>query len=194
MGIKIQDNGGKNNIPRMEVGVYMARVVRLVDLGVQRREYKGEVKLPQQKLQFTFEFPTELIKVGDEEKPRWMSKAYGVSFTELSSLTPLLKALKVTEEEFKANPECVLNRPCQLTVDGYKDKNGDDKVAIGQATQVMKGMEVAPLFNDTSSFSIDDPDMEMWDTFPNWMKDIIRSAENFVDSPLRELDVVKEND
>lgn len=176
-----------------EEGSCTGRLCGIIDLGVQRREWQGAVKDSQQKLLFSFELPTEMIKNKDgDDEPRRMSKGYNVSFTKKSSLPPLIKALDPTGT-LKGNDaiENLLGAPCMLSIEHYT-KDGEPAAKIASVTQIMKGLEVPELFAEPTSFSLEDPDMEQWDGFADWIKEKIREAEDFSQSPLAELDVKKD--
>lgn len=70
--------GGSDRVAQevLEPGVYPARLVQLIDLGVQpQRPFQGKDKPPAQEIMITYEFTDEFLKDEDgneiEDKPRW---------------------------------------------------------------------------------------------------------------------------
>jgi hypothetical protein len=59
-----------------------------------------------------------------------------------------------------------------------------ERNGVGTITKPMKGLQVAELYDKPYSFSLEDPDMVQWESFPDWLKDKIRGAENFKDTVL----------
>src|SRR6187402_3731535 len=73
--------GGKKFAPQanIEAGVYPARLVQLIDLGLQaQRPYQGKDKAPVQEIMLTYELVDEFMKDEEgkdiEDKPRWVSE------------------------------------------------------------------------------------------------------------------------
>ena len=80
LNAKTASSGGGMNIEPLEPGTYPARLVQVVDLGVQaQRPYQGKEKDPVQEILLTYEFVDEFLKDedGNEEtdKPRWLSES-----------------------------------------------------------------------------------------------------------------------
>ena len=75
--------GGSKFTPAapVEVGTYPARLVQLIDLGVQpRKPYQGQEKDPIQMIWVTYELTNEFMKDESgndiEDKPRWISESF----------------------------------------------------------------------------------------------------------------------
>lgn len=170
---KKADNG------RVEDGTYVARIVQIIDLGLQQQtDYKtGEVKtwddgnpkiMPE--VFITFEFPTERIDIDGESKPRWLSKRYTVSLHEKSALTGLIKAADPSGLKGKTYDMTRLaDKPVMVSVGSTV--NGNAKVTGVSA--VPKGLNVDPLENDVVIFDSSDMDMDIYNSLPAFIQEIV---------------------
>lgn len=174
-------------IERLPDGAYPARVVQIIDIGVQEDTFNAS-NGPAPKVFIQFEFPTETIDIDGEAMPRWLGREYKVFTGEKAALTQLVKALDPSGEksEYGANVEGLLGLPCMVTVGSTKS----DKAKISSVTGLPKGFSVPELANDSFIFDMDNPDPEIWEKLPDWMKNKIREANNYSKSALSEIDVV----
>ena len=64
----------------IEPGSYPARLVQVIDLGLQPQEYLGEEKAPKIEITTTYELSDEFMKDEEgndiEDKPRWVSETF----------------------------------------------------------------------------------------------------------------------
>lgn len=171
------NGSGKNG--RVEDGTFPVRVVQVVDLGIQKGEFKGEEYI-RPEVMITFEFPTETITIDGEEKPRWLSKQFTVSMHEKSALYALVNAFdpdgKATRKG--SNPKGLLGLPGMVTVGSTA--SGNAKVA--GVSRLMKGLAVAELQNGPVYFELDSASSEnnqAFEALPSWLQDKIKSAMNF---------------
>ena len=100
------------------VGTYPARLVQVIDLGVQpRRPYKGEPKEPIHMVRTTYELTTEFMKnedgTDDVTRPRWISEDF--AFYPLSG-----------SEEHTSELQSRLHLVCRLLLE-KKKKNENKK-------------------------------------------------------------------
>jgi hypothetical protein len=167
-----------NNFGRLPDGPVHARIVSVVDFGLQPQTdwQTGEAKPSKKTVMITFETPSERIEYEDKEgnkvnRPRWISKEYILSLQEKAALTALVKAVK---PDIAALDE-LLNQPCLVTVGSTKTGNAK----VSAVAPPMKGFEVGELENDSFHFDFDDPDMELFNSLPEWMQNKIKDAENY---------------
>jgi len=174
-----EGTGSKKKFARLEDGSYMARIVNIIDLGVQEDMWEGEKKIAH-KIFVQFEFPTETITINDEEKPRWLGKDFGVSLHEKSTLTKLIAAADPDGSKTRKgrNLKGLLDLPLMVTVGSTS--TGNAKIA-GMA-RLMKGMTVPPLANPVVFFDLDGDDVEAFEKLPDWMKDKIKAGIDFNDT------------
>jgi hypothetical protein len=174
---------------RVDDGTYPARVVQVVLLGKHKatdwqtgkqRFYDDGNPVIQNLVMFTFEFPTETIEIDGEDKPRWYSKEYNASTNEMSSLMAVLKAL---DEDKSLDLSNTVGKPCLVTI----GSTSNDKPKVTGVTKVPKGMEVGELVNESRVFDPYDPDMEVWEKLPNFIRVKIKEAEDFDNMKLKKL-------
>lgn len=171
---------------RMEDGTYPARIVRILDFGLQfATDFKtGEVKkyddgndVIQHKVWIDFEFPTETIEIDSIAKPRWLGKEYVISSHEKAAIQGLLKAAdpdgKVTMKG--RNVSGLLGLPVMVGV----GSTSSGKAKIVNVTRLIKGMNVDPLANPTLFFDLDSPDIKTFEGLPDWMKKRIQEGVDF---------------
>lgn len=188
MSLKVNESKQKQDLGRIDDGTYAARVVQIIDLGMQvQTDYKtGEPKtyddgntVIKPEVYINFEFPTERITIGDEDKPRWTGKQYVLSAHEKAALTSLMAAVAGGSN----NVADALGKPCSVTVGSTSGGNAK----IVNVAPLMKGMAVPELENPATVFDFDEPDMEAWEKIPNWMKEKIKEATNYNGSKLSKL-------
>lgn len=173
----------------LEPGNYLARVVQVVDLGLQYQSpFKGQEKPPAYQISVTYELVTEFLKDEDGndimDKPRWVSEIFPIygldvdrakSNQRLRAIDPNLE----TGGDFTK----LLGRPCTITV--VNNQKGDVVYTnVGNVTPPMKGAEIPELVNSPVFFDLEDPDMDVFEKLPNWIQDKIKSNLEFDGSVL----------
>jgi hypothetical protein len=191
MGLSKGFEGKKKSSGRIEDGTYVARIVQLIDLGMQEIEWEGEKK-QQQKVFITFEFPTERVEVDGVDRPRWLSKDYTVSLSEKAALYKLLKAVdpdgKITSKG--RNVKAILGLPIMIEVGSTSTGNAK----IISVARPMKGMPVGELENPTTFFDLDYADKAIFDKLPKWLQDKITNGLDFSSSVFeKEIDDLDQN-
>lgn len=188
--------GNKVEQPPLEPGVYKGRLVQLIDFGLQPRDsYKGEDKAPAYLLGLTYELSDEFMIDEDgkeiEDKPRWISEQIPL-FHISSDLAKSTKRYKALDEnmEFGGDWTKLIGSPCMITItNSISKKNGkvyENVAAIGKMRE--KDVKNLPeLVNPPKMFDLDDPDMAIFGSFPQWIQDKIKSNLNFKGSKLAEL-------
>jgi len=157
---------------RAEDGNYPARLVQIVELGIQPMEdwQTGEAKDPKPRCFLTFEFPTELIEVGGEEKPRWYGKEYTISAHELAGMLKVVKALDPAGEEMDLTK--LIGKPCMVEI----GTTSTGKPKIVSVSKLMKGVSVDELANAPVVVELDDLDKAAYGKLPDWLKEKITGA------------------
>tara|TARA_R110002020_G_scaffold287099_1_gene502565 strand:+ start:15243 stop:15914 length:672 start_codon:yes stop_codon:yes gene_type:complete len=174
------------------IGNYPARLVQLVDLGLQAQmAWEGEPKPPIEMVRTVYELPTEFCVDSDgnedKEKPRWLGEEmnfYNLN-AERAKSTLRYRALDPTED-CEGDWSQLIGQACTLTVvhKPNKKKPGHFYANIGSTAPPMKGFDVPPLVNPTLVWTLDDPDMEVFEKFPDFMKEKIKANLNFKGSLL----------
>ena len=168
---------------RIKDGTFVARLVQVIELGLQEQidyttkesnGYKPRVML-------TFEFPTERIDVDGESRPRWLGREFTLSNHEMATLPGIVKSLAAGSGE--TNLAKLLGAPCMIEV----GSTNTGKAKILNVIPVPEGMPIGELENPPVAFDLDNPELDVFNKFPQWIKDKIMSNADFKGSPLEAL-------
>lgn len=181
----------KKDFGRVEDGAYPARIVQIIDFGLQyETDWKtNEVKtyddgnpMIKHKVWINFELPDEKIEIDGEEKPRWYGKEYTVSAHEKSALYALLKAVDAKGDATNKgrNVRGLLGLPAMVTI----GSTSTGKAKISGVSAVPKGLQVGSLANDEGFFDLDSEDVDAFEALPNWMKERIKNGIGFEDTKI----------
>lgn len=178
----------------IEPGTYPARLVQILDLGLQpQRPYMGKDKPPANEIMLTYELVDEFMKdeKGNEikDKPRWISETlpfYGL-YADKAKSTQRYMVLD-PKQEFEGDFSQLIGLPCNVTV--VNNAVGDkvyDNVATISAMRERDAKNCPELVNPPKVLDLDNPDKEVFEALPEWLRDKIRGNLNFKGSPLEEL-------
>lgn len=197
MALVAQKSG--NNGPRVEQkpiepGVYPARLVQLIDLGLQaQRPYQGKEKAPAQEIMLTYElvdcFMLDEAGKEVEDKPRWVSETlplFGL-FADRAKSTQRYKAMDPTEAH-GGDFSQLIGTPINVTIvnNAVGDKLYTNVANLGPMRP--KDAEKCPeLKNPSKIFDVDNPDMEVFKSLPQWIQDKIKKNLNYQGSKLEKL-------
>lgn len=180
--------------PLLEDGVYPARTVQIIDFGLQeQRPYKGEPKPPAHEISITYELVDEFMVdkegVELEDKPRWVSETFPLRNLEadLAKSTKRYRALDpndTTDGDFSL----LTNIPCNVSLSNNETggKVYTNVTNVG-AMRPRDAAKCPELQNDVRVFVLSDPDMEVFNAFPDWIKEKLKNNLNFKGSKLEEL-------
>lgn len=192
--------GGGNKGPDQEpldAGSYDARIVEIVDRGVQKqRPYLGEEKPPVQELRVTYELSDEFMvdEEGNEleDKPRWVSETFPFHNLEvdLATSTKRYRALDA-EEEHEGDWTKMIGMPCSVFItkkpgQGKNEGKVFNNVSGVAAMRSKNAAKCPELVNPSKVFLLDEPDMEVFNKFPTWLQGEIKSNLNYDGSNLQE--------
>jgi hypothetical protein len=181
----IARNKKGTEIEILEAGAYPARIYQLIHIGT----VVGYQGMLQNKVRIGFELPTEM-KVFDEKKgeqPRVISQEYTLSFSEKSNLRKLIlscdpKALDTSEDGFvdDFDVEALLGKELLITIAHKQKKDGSGSYAyIESVTRLPKGMTCAEQINPTQLLAFDKWSDEIFNKLPDFLKDAIKSSEEY---------------
>lgn len=194
--IKNESKGTKQE--PLEAGDYPVRVLQIIDLGVQKqRPYKGEPKPPCHEISITYELLDEFCKDEDgneeEDRPRVISEIFPLRSldSDLAKSTKRYFAID-PEEKFGGDFSQLISIPVKAVISKTNGKGDNaDKVynnIISINAMRPKEAATAPeLINKPKVFLLDSPDLEVFNSFPDWLKDKIKSNLDFEGSKLEEL-------
>lgn len=180
----------------IEAGTYPARIVQVLDLGVQpQRPYKGQAKAPVQEVMITYEMLDEfcLDENGEpvEDKPRWLSETLPLHSldVELAKSTKRYLALD-PNEQFGGDFTLLVNVPCMVTIvqnAGKGDNAGKvyNNISGVSAMRAKEAARAVELVNEPKVFVLDEPDMVIYKSLPEWLQEKIAGNLNFKGSALQ---------
>lgn len=191
--------GGGDRVPQenIEVGAYPARVVRILDLGMQAgQEYppgSGQHKPSANKVDFTYELLDCFMKDKDgnydESKPRWISEDFPLHRPD-ADLAKSTKRAKAIDPSNSVDYDLtkMLGMTCMVTV-GHKVSKGKtyDKVLDVAPMRASLADKAPALKNEPILFTLDNPDMEVFNKLPPFMQDRIKGNLEFKGSKLEQL-------
>lgn len=191
---KIKQESNFERPEPLEPGTYPARVVQILSLGLQPQpDYNGQEKPPKQELMVTYEFLDEFMKdkeTGEEleDKPRWLSETFTMNSLE-SDLAKSTKRYFAIDpnKEYGGDWGQLAGSPVMVTiVQNESKKTGKIYENItGVSTMRSKEADKAPdLKNPPKVFDIDEPDMEVFGSLPQWIQDKMKDNLEFAGSAL----------
>jgi len=156
---------------RVQDGTYPARIAQIIDIGHQKGEYEGT---PYNKptLWITFEFPTELSEFNGEMKPLWLSGEFTKSTNEKSKLFKIINAINPDVDDFND----LLAGQCLVEVGSTKGGNAK----FVSAMALPKGMEAGALANPPLYYDIAEPNVGLFNTFPDFIKQKMIDSDDWV--------------
>ncbi len=182
----------------LDPGVYPGRVVQLIDLGLQEQQaYQGKEKPPVNEVMLTYELSDEfMLNEANEpvlDKPRFISETFAFHSinAERAKSTARYSALD-PENVYGGDFTKLLGLPCNITivVNPGRGKNAGKEYenVAGIATMRKKDAEkLPPLVNDTKLFDLDKPDLKVFASLPDWVKEKIKKNLNYNGSKLQDL-------
>ena len=186
MGLIAKASGGGSFTP-VPPGNHLARCYRIIDLGTQRTEYKGQIKFQKRcMLQFEVHGSDEndnplLTQKGE---PLSISKNYTVSLSDNSTMRADFESWrnkKFTKEELSAfHIGKVLGQWAMISVTKaiVDDKEYTNISAIATVPSMIKA-SIPKGFNELKTFDLDNPDMALFETFGERLKEKIMATKEW---------------
>jgi hypothetical protein len=186
MALTVKQSAAKQDFGRVEDGTYPARIVQIIDFGMQietdwktnePKTYEDGNLMIKPKAWINFELPDETIEIDGVERPRRYGKEYTISAHEKSAMAALIKAVdsKGTATNGGKNISGLLGLPAMLAI----GSTSSGKAKVSGVSGVPKGMQVGELQNEEVLFDLDNGTVEVYNTLPKWMKDRITNGEGF---------------
>lgn len=202
---RVKFTGGKSKLqsPLLDADNYPARLVQVVDRGLQKNFFDAEKVNHEVMLTYELDGVFCLDENGNDvvDKPRWFSET--INMIELPEGMDLLE---IYNDQFRGKAKMVtrsrafdpkgvkefdfsemLDSPCAVTIIQKKKKDGEMKNEVGNVTAPMRGMQVAPLVNKPKLFTLEAPDMEVFGSLPQWLQEDIKKNLEFKGSKLEAL-------
>jgi hypothetical protein len=185
MSIVAKSSGGTTREP-IEAGMYVARCFQMLHIGNVIETIPGMAPKKMNKVRITWELPTEMrvFKEENGEQPLTTSKDFTLSMHEKSGLRAMLKGWRskdFTEQEAAAfDITKLLGVACMLNITHKPSKDGSQMYEqISGVTPLPKGMTCPPQINPNQELTYDNWDQSLFDKLPDFLKDKIRSSDEY---------------
>lgn len=173
-------DSGNQDFEQPPVGSHLARCVRVIDIGTQRGEYKGQATAKRQCI-IAWELPTELVTQDGEYKgqPFVVSKFYTASLNEKATLRKDLenwRGREFTESELQGfHSKNILNKPCMLSV----IHNEKGRAKVSGVMGAPKGVTMPDQYHPTIYFSLDEFDAKTFEALSDGYKRLIMASPEY---------------
>ena len=180
--ILVDEGGGGDYTPCPE-GSFMARCIRLVDLGTQASEFEGEKK-SKREVMITWEVyvlnEDETLALRDNGSPFEISKRYTASLNEKASLRKHLDAWRgrpFTEEELTGfDLPKILNTYCLINIQTRESKKGKKYAFIAGIMAAPRGTPKPEPINAYMQVSLRNFEPDFFAELPEYVQDIIKQS------------------
>lgn len=187
MGLMAKASGDQKEFKVVPQGVHLGRAYRVIDLGTQETEFQGKVR-HSRKVLISWELfgedeagaPLEM----DDGRPLSISKRYTLSLSEKSSLRADLEAWRgraFTEDElagFDLQNLLGVYALINVTHSTKGDKTYSNVAGLSPLPKQMRDHRPAPI-NENQFFNVEEPDMALFETFSDSLKNTISSCEEW---------------
>lgn len=176
-------------------GSYPARLVQVIDQGLQPRQYNGEDKEPAHQIMLTYELVDEFLKDenGDDmlDKPRWVSESFNL-FNLSSDKAKSTERYNVLDPQhtYAGEFDKLIGTPVMVFVVQKKAKSGNRVYNNVKEIMPMRAADAEKcpgLVNEPRVFNLDEPDMDVFKSLPKWIQETITNNLEFKGSKLAEL-------
>lgn len=180
MAITASDNGGKD-FKKVSPGCHFAICNMVADLGIQESTFKGESK-SQHKVYIRWEVPDERVTYEKDGKtiegPCSIGTMYTLSLSEKANLRKVLENWRgqpFTKDELKGfDITAVAGKCCQIMVQHSEDgKYANVTGVMGISRDQKERARTAKSEVGIVVFGLDDPDEEVFERLPKWLKEKI---------------------
>jgi len=184
MSFFVEDSG--KEFKRCPPGAHLARCYRIVDIGTQKTEYMGAVK-HLHKVTFSWEIhaidESGAKVLMDDGRPFSIFKSYTLSWSEKANLRLDLQSWRgkpFSQEELRRfDLKNVLGAWCMLNIIERSGNDGKTYSNVGGVTPVpamIKQNGLPEGVNKLELFNLQAPDMQMFETFSDKLKEKIKSS------------------
>lgn len=191
---KVEAPKGASKFPPvepLEAGVYPGIFYQLIDLGLQKQEYQGEVKEPKIQLLTVYELLDEFMldEEGNEDltRPRLVSEDYPLNSLESDKAKSTIRYYGMDpKNEHGGDFSQLLGMPVMITLTATEGKNGKvyNNIAGVSAMRPKEASKVEGGVLDKVIFSATTPDMEVWGDLWKWVQDKIKDGIDYPGSDL----------
>lgn len=175
----------KGDFKLAPAGNHLARCYRVIDLGTQKTTWQG-VEKAAKKVQIVWELHGEDADGNplntDDGRPLSVQRRFTPSLGAKAKLREILVSWRgrpFTPDELEGfKLQSILGAWCMLTLT-HETRNEKTYVNVSSVTSVpstIKKMGMPEPYNENVWFDIDEPDMEVFDSFPDYLKEVIQDS------------------
>ena len=179
------------------VGSHLARLYRIIDLGTQKSEYMGQVKMLR-KVKFFWELHGDDLKI--EGKPLIQTRNYTLSLGDKASLRKDLESWRgksFTDDELRGfDLTNLLDKWCMITVQ-HRESNGKtyaDAVAVTPVPAVVAKAGLPSGVNPTLLFDMQKFDQAVFDSLSDGLKNQIQQSAEFQNKNRKVLNAIEDDE
>lgn len=189
--------GKRKEVPVLPIATYPGYFIQVLDMGLHPNVYKGEDKGPARKIRLTYELGDEYLTDDegqpDPSKPRWISEEMWL-FSLKSERATSTARLKTLDPNNVHGGDFIplLGTPVNISI-GQRKATGKWEGRLFNEVLGISGMrpkDAANMkgpVNKPTFLDLDDPDMEVFNSLPEFVKNTIKSDLEFTGSPLSKL-------
>jgi hypothetical protein len=197
-----EPKGGEYVLP--PTGSHLARCYRVIDLGTQKTTWNG-VEKAAKKCMIVWELHGENEKgeplITDDGRPLAVSRRFTPSLSEKAALKAFLVAWRgrefTKEEKEGFHLKNILDKWCMINIThdtGNNDKTYANVSSVSPVPVAIKKAGLPDGINPLVWFDIDEPDMEVFDAFPDYLKKIISETPEWKMREIGAADKVEDDD
>lgn len=177
--------GGGGDFKKVPVGVWVARCYRMIDLGTQisKGQFAGKAA---HKIHVEWEvFCEETVQINGKDMPLTISKEYTASMNEKATLRKDLQAWRgkafSDEEASQFDVSKLVGAYCMLNVIHNEAGNGKVYANISGITPLPAALknQKPEAVHANQIFTLDQPDMAIYESLPKWLQDKIAESPEF---------------
>lgn len=161
--------------PLAPAGVHTAILYQVVDLGTQKTDYQGDVKISH-KVRFTWELCDELMEDG---RPFVVSKRYTLSAHEKAILAIDIKSWTGVAPN-GINIETLLGKACNVNVVHEQGKDGL-YARVASLAPLKKGEKQPKQYNANLMFDLEDFNAAAFEALPEFIREQIKLSPEYAE-------------
>lgn len=157
-------------------GLHHANCIRIIDLGTQKSQFAGKVKI-QAKILMIWELAGEKREDG---QPYIVSERYTASLHEKAKLREVLcgwLGRGLDGEEFDLT--AMLGKPCAVNITHRSADDGNVYADVASVSPPMAGFQVPPPQSTPAAFDLSDPDWALFNEFSENTQKLIRQSPEY---------------
>lgn len=190
-----KEQGSGKVFKKLEAGSYPARLLGVIDLGLQnQRPFNGQVKPPVHQIMLTYELSDEFVEDENgnpqEEKPRQVSESFPLySLTADRAKSTLRYNVLDPSNLHEGDFSQLIGTPISLTITLSPMKEGRqyENVAGISPMRAKDRDALSDIVNAPFFFDLDSPDMTVFNALYPWQQKIVVSNLEYAGSALEKL-------